>query len=143
MTAIYSEENTISQIFSHAKTIAIVGLSNKPESSSFGIGLYLLRNGFTVIPINPMVEEVFGIPSKKTLQETTEQIDIVDIFRRPEFIPGIVDDSIVIGAKAIWMQTGIVNEFAAEKARSVGIPVVMDRCISVDHRFWLHTKNIQ
>ncbi|MBS4028551.1 MAG: CoA-binding protein [Ignavibacteriales bacterium] len=138
-----SEETIIEQMLSTAKTIAVVGLSNKPESSSYGIGRYLIRAGYKIIPVNPMHDEVFGIQCVQSLKEISEQVDIVDIFRRPEFIPEIVDDAITIGAKGIWMQTGIINELAAEKANAAGIPVVMDRCISVAHRQYLHLHNVQ
>ncbi|MBM4167103.1 MAG: CoA-binding protein [Ignavibacteria bacterium] len=132
-----SEIQIIKHIFSFVKNIAIVGLSDNPERSSYGVASYLLRAGFTIVPVNPAIEHVFGIPSITSLKDIGKPIDLVNIFRRSEFVPEIVDDAISIGAKSIWMQEGVINEHAAELARANNIPVVMNRCIAVAHRLLL------
>lgn len=116
-----------------AKAIAVVGLSEKPERDSYRVASYLLEQGYTIIPVNPGIREWKGIKAYASLSDVPAQVDIVDIFRRSEHVPDIVDEAIGIGAKAVWMQLGIVNEGAAEKARKAGLEVVMDRCIKVEH----------
>lgn len=121
-------------LFKKIKTIAIVGLSDKPDRPSFGVGKYLLEQGFKIFPVNPNVEEAFGLKSFKSLKEIKEPVDIVDIFRKSEFVEPIVDEAIKIGAKAVWMQEGVVNEKAAAKARSAGLTVVMNMCMMKEHK---------
>jgi len=123
----------IPAILQHTKNIAIVGISNKPHRASHNIGLYLIRAGYNVYPVNPKVEEVLGLKCFKSLKDIKEPIDIVDIFRRPEFILPIAEEAIEIGAKTIWMQSGIINEEAAHLAINAGLNVIMDRCIKVEH----------
>ena len=122
------------EILKNAKTIAVVGLSDKPERESHKVARYLLEHGYKVIPVNPNIEEWHGMRSYKSLLNIKERIDIVDIFRRSEFVPEIVDQAIQIKAPVVWMQLGIVNEEAAEKAREAGITVIMDRCIRIEHQ---------
>lgn len=113
--------------------IAAVGLSPKPERPSNMVARYLLDTGYTVIPVNPGQKEILGLPCYPNLASIPVPVDIVDIFRRPEHVPQIVDEAIAINAKVIWMQEGIVNEEAARKARDAGLTVIMDRCIKKDH----------
>lgn len=125
----------ILEILKQTKTIAVVGLSSNPDKPSHGVALYLQKSGFRVIPVNPNEPEVLGEKSYPTLRDIPEPIDLVDIFRRPEAVPEIVDDAIAIGAKAVWMQLGITSELAATKARNAGLQVVQDHCLAVEHRF--------
>lgn len=117
-----------------ARRIAVVGLSDKPERDSYRVAEYLQQAGYEIIPVNPMIDEVLGQKAVKSLREIEGQVDIVDIFRRPEEVAAIVDDAIAIGAGAVWMQLGVINEEAAQKAEDHGLDVVMDRCILQEHR---------
>jgi hypothetical protein len=117
-----------------AKTIAVVGLSNRRSRPSYGVSEYMQASGYRIIPVNPNETEILGEKAWATLEEIPEHVDIVDIFRRPECVPEIVDSAIRIGAKGIWMQEGVVNDEAAGKARAAGLEVVMDRCILKEHR---------
>ena len=118
----------------NAKTIAVVGLSNRRSRPSYGVSEYMQSNGYRIIPVNPNETEILGEKSWASLEEIPERVDIVDIFRRPECVPEIVDSAIRVGAKGIWMQEGVVHEEAAGKARAAGLEVVMDRCILKEHR---------
>jgi predicted CoA-binding protein len=122
------------EILAGAKVIAVVGLSDKPDRDSYGVAAYLQRAGYRIVPVNPGVREVLGETSYPDLRDIPFDVDIVDIFRKPEAVPEIVDAAIEIGAKAVWMQLGVVHEAAAAKARAAGLQVVMDRCIAVEHR---------
>jgi predicted CoA-binding protein len=126
--------NRISEILHTSRTIAVVGLSGKRYRPSYGVAEYLKRSGFRIIPVNPMEKEVLGERAYPDLDSIPEKVDLVDIFRRPEFVPEIVEAAIRIGAKAIWMQEGVTHEAAAERAEAAGLAVVMDRCILKDHR---------
>jgi predicted CoA-binding protein len=117
-----------------AKVIAVVGLSGRRFRPSYGVAEYMQSAGYRVIPVNPNESEVLGEKAYATLDEIPEPVDIVNIFRRPEFVPEIVDAAIRIGAKAIWMQEGVEHQGAAQKAEAAGITVVMDRCILKEHR---------
>lgn len=117
-----------------AKTIAVVGVSSNPTRPSHDIARYLIDAGYKVYLVNPNETEIFGMPVYDTVRDLPEKVDIVDIFRLPQLVPPIVDDAIAAGAKAVWMQIGIVNEGAAAKARAAGLDVVMDRCTKVEHR---------
>ena len=134
-------ERAISQAL-QSKTIAVVGLSNNPERPSYDVAKYLTSHGYRIVPINPTIEEVLGEKSYKSLldlpDELKREIEVVDIFRRPEDIPPIVEQAIELrrnydNPKAILMQLGIVNEEAARKARESGLDVVMDRCMKIEH----------
>ena len=116
-----------------AKTIAVVGLSGDVFRPSFGVAQYMQGQGYRIIPVNPNATEVLGETAYARLEDIPEKIDIVDVFRRSEFVPDVVDSAIAIGAKAVWLQEGVVHEAAAEKARAAGLLVVMDRCILKDH----------
>lgn len=122
------------QILRNAKTIAVVGLSNNRARPSYGVSEYMQSVGYRIIPVNPTEIEILGEKSYTRLDEIPFPVDIVDVFRRPEYVPEIVDQAIRIGAKCIWMQEGIVHEEAASKARAAGLEVVMDRCILKEHR---------
>lgn len=125
---------SIAELLKTSRVIAVVGLSNRRFRPSYGVAEYMQRNGYRIIPVNPLVEAVLGEKCYPDLESVPERVDIVDIFRRPEFVPEIVDAAVRIGARAVWMQEGVVDEEAAEKARAAGLEVVMDRCILKDHR---------
>lgn len=124
----------ITDLLKSAKTIAVVGLSDSPLRPSHGVSAYMQTHGYRIIPVNPEVDEVLGERAYASLLDVPEKIDIVDIFRRPEFVGEIVDQAIRLKVPAIWMQEGVVNEEAAAKARKAGIFVVMDHCILKEHR---------
>jgi uncharacterized protein len=117
-----------------ARTIAVVGLSDDPLRPSHGVAAYLQSQGYRIIPVNPEIKSSLGERAYPSLLDVPEKIDIVDIFRRPEFVEEVVDQSIQLKVPAVWMQEEIVHEKAAQKARAAGIFVVMDRCILVEHR---------
>ena len=125
-----AEDESITKILALAKTIAVVGLSGKPYRASFGVTETLLSSGYRIFPVNPNETEVLGEKCYARLEDIPEKIDIVDIFRRPEFVPEIVDAAIRIGARAIWMQEGVEDEPSAERARRAGLFVIMDNCIA-------------
>ena len=125
---------SIPEILKSTQTIAVVGLSSNHMRPSNGVGEYLVRVGYRVIPINPNETEVLGEKSYARLEDVPEKIDIVDVFRRAEFVPDIVESAIRVGAKTLWLQEEVVHEAAAEKARAAGLNVVMDRCILKEHR---------
>ncbi|HZK67011.1 MAG TPA: CoA-binding protein [Chloroflexota bacterium] len=127
-------DEQIDRILKEAKTIAVVGLSDKPERTSYRVSSYMQRQGFRIIPVNPTIQSSLGETAYPDLASVPEKIDLVDIFRRSEDVPPIVDQAIQLGARAVWMQEGIVNEEAAAKAAAAGLDVVMDRCIMVEHR---------
>jgi uncharacterized protein len=126
--------NNIPEILKSARTSAVVGLSSNPARPSNGVAAYMQRVGYRIIPVNPQETEVLGEKSYARLEDVPEKIDIVDVFRRPEFVGEIVESAIKLGAKTVWLQEGVVDEAAAERARSAGLNVVMDRCILKDHR---------
>jgi uncharacterized protein len=128
------------QILNHAKTIAVVGLSNRRWRPSYGVSEYMQSAGYRIIPVNPAETEVLGEKAYATLDQIPVPVDIVDILRRPEFVPDIVDAAIRIGARCVWMQEGVVHEDAARKARAAGLEVVMDHCILKAHRRMLAAK---
>jgi predicted CoA-binding protein len=126
--------STIAELLANARVIAVVGLSSKKHRPSYGVSEYMQRAGYRIIPVNPNEESVLGEKAYPSLETIPERVDIVNIFRRSEFVPEIVEQAIRIGAKAIWMQEGVVHEEAAERARQAGLTVVMDRCILKEHR---------
>ncbi|MFT9848250.1 CoA-binding protein [Aneurinibacillus sp. REN35] len=121
------------QILEEAKTIAVVGLSDKPDRTSYMVSQAMQNKGYKIIPVNPRIEAALGETAADTLTELSEPVDIVNIFRRSEDVGPVVDEAIQIKPKVIWMQQGIYNEEAAKKAQEAGITVVMDQCIKVDH----------
>ena len=125
---------TIAEILRNARVIAVVGLSSNEFRPSHGVAAYMQSAGYRIIPVNPNETEVLGEKAFGRLEDISEKIDIVNIFRRPQFVRGVVESAIRIGAKAVWMQEGVVDEEAAELARRAGLDVVMDRCILKEHR---------
>jgi|ERR1051326_3003472 predicted CoA-binding protein len=124
---------TIPELLRSARTVAVVGLSSKPTRPSYGVSRYLQNAGYRIIPVNPMETEVLGEKVYARLEDVPSHIDVVDIFRRSEYVPDIVDSAIRVGASAVWMQEGVIHEAAAEKARQAGLTVVMDRCMLKEH----------
>jgi uncharacterized protein len=123
----------LKQLLTDAATIAIVGASSNPDKASYGIMQKLQSVGYRVIPVNPRETEILGERSYPSLLDVPERIDIVDVFRRAEDTPAIADEAVKIGAKALWLQTGIVSEDAAARAKEGGLAVVMDACIGATH----------
>ena len=126
-------DDVLRQLLTNASTIAMVGASSNPDRPSNGIMRKLLSAGYRVIPVNPNETSVLGERAYPSLADVPERIDIVDVFRRAEFTPAIADEAVKIGAKALWLQSGVVNEEAATAARAGGLTVVMDACIGVMH----------
>jgi predicted CoA-binding protein len=129
------DSDRIAEILKKAKTLAIVGLSPSPFRPSYGVAAYLQTHGYRIIPVNPQVTEVLGEKSYRSLRDIPEKVDIVNIFRRPENVPQVVEDAIATKAPVVWMQEGVIHEKAAEKARRAGLFVVMDLCILKEHRY--------
>jgi uncharacterized protein len=132
--AIFSKSDPIAELLRQAKTIAVVGLSDNPLRASHGVSAYMQSAGYRIIPVNPQIVSCLGEKAYASLLEVPEKIDIVNIFRRPEFVEEVVDQAIQLKVPAIWMQEDVIHERAAEKARKAGIFVVMDRCILQEHR---------
>src|SRR5438552_12495326 len=124
----------IRELLAAAKTIAVVGLSGSPLRPSHGVSAYMQSHGYKIIPVNPNIAEALGEKSYASLLDVPERIDIVNIFRRSEFVEEVVDQAIQLKVPAVWMQEDVIHEKAAEKARQAGIFVVMDRCILKEHR---------
>jgi uncharacterized protein len=132
--------NQIADILRTARTIAVVGLSGKRFRPSYGVTEYMQRAGYRIIPVNPHETQILGERAYPDLDSVPDQVDIVDIFRRSEFVPEIVEAAIRKGAKAIWMQEGVAHEAAARRATEAGLLVLMDRCILKDHRRYAHAS---
>jgi len=128
------DSDPIRDLLKRSRTIAVVGLSNSPLRPSHGVSAYMQTHGYRIIPVNPLIPTSLGEQSYGSLLEVPEKIDIVNIFRRPEYVEGIVDQAIRLKVAGIWMQESVVHEKAAEKARRAGIFVIMDRCILKEHR---------
>jgi predicted CoA-binding protein len=128
------QSDPIVDLLKRSKTIAVVGLSNSPLRPSHGVSAYMQMNGYRIIPVNPEISEALGENAYATLLDVPEKIDIVNIFRRPEFVEEVVDQAIRLKVPAIWMQEEVINEKAADKARQAGIFVIMDSCILKEHK---------
>jgi uncharacterized protein len=128
------QTDPITDLLRRSQTIAVVGLSSNPLRPSHGVSAYMQSHGYRIIPVNPQIDECLGEHSYASLREVPEKIDIVNIFRRPEFVEEVVDQAIRLKIPAIWMQEDVIHEKAAEKARAAGIFVVMDRCILKEHQ---------
>jgi len=128
------QSDPVAALLKRSKTIAVIGLSGNPMRASYGVSAYMQTHGYRIIPVNPHVEESLGEKAYASLLDVPEKIDIVNIFRRPEFVEAVVDQAIQLKVPAIWMQEDVIHERAAEKARKAGIFVVMDRCILKEHR---------
>ena len=124
---------SIKEILEQFKTIAVVGLSNHPWRASYSVSQYMQNAGYRIIPVNPLETEVLGEKAYGNLDDVPEPFEIVDIFRRSEYVPDIVEAAIRRNARVVWMQQGVVHEAAAERARAAGLEVIMDRCILQDH----------
>ena len=131
---LHPSDQQIKELLQKAHTIAVVGLSSSRFRASYGVSQYMQSAGYRIIPVNPNEQEVLGEKSYARLEDVPEKIDVVDVFRRSEFVPEIVDAAIRVGARAIWMQDGVVDEAAAQRARDAGLFVVMDDCILREHR---------
>ncbi len=128
-----TDDETMKQMLTDARVIAVVGHSDKPYRTSYQIAQYLRNAGYTVYPVNPMVSEINGEKSYPSLAEVPEAIDIVDVFRRSEYLEGVVEEAAKVGAKAVWAQLGVSDEEAAQKANKAQLNIIMDRCIKIDH----------
>jgi uncharacterized protein len=122
-------DTELTQLLKHAKTIAVVGLSSKPARPSFGVARFLQRQGYRIIPVNPAETEVLGERAYARVADVPDAIDIVDVFRRSEAVPEVLDDALAKKPRCFWMQQGVVNQEAARRAEAAGLSVVMDRCI--------------
>ena len=131
---ILQTDSEILALLRSAKTVAVVGMSDNPARDSYRVGLYLHSAGFTVIPVNPGLQSVGGLIAAPDLDHLPASPDIVNVFRRPEFVPEITEAAIRIGARALWLQFNTLHEGAAARASSAGLQVVADRCIMVEHR---------
>ena len=129
-----NSDEMMKEILTSAKTVASVGISGNPDKISNEVGKFLLDRGYDLIPVNPTTDEILGRKSYPDLSSVPEKIDVVQVFRRPEDVPPVVDEAIKVGAKAVWMQEGIVNEEAAQKARETGLQVVMDACMRASYK---------
>ncbi|WP_068808768.1 CoA-binding protein [Thauera phenolivorans] len=128
------DNDGLRRLLQETKTIAVVGLSPRPDRPSNEVATYLQRAGYRIIPVNPACEEVLGEKCYPSLREIPVPIDLVDVFRRPEDVMPIVEDAITIGARALWLQLGVIAPQAAARAEEAGLKVVMDRCTKIDHR---------
>jgi predicted CoA-binding protein len=129
-----AQPDPIRELLERAKTVAVVGLSDSPLRPSHGVSAYMQTQGYKIIPVNPNIRESLGEKSWCSLAEVPEKIDIVNIFRRPQFVEEVVDQAIKLKIPAVWMQEEVINERAAQKARKAGMFVVMDRCILKEHK---------
>lgn len=133
-----TQADAIYELLSRIKTIAVVGLSGSPMRPSHGVSAYMQAAGYKIVPVNPLISEALGETAYPSLlkipEELAKSIDLVNVFRRPEYVDEIVDQAIQLRMKAVWLQEDVINERAAEKARKAGMFVVMDRCILKDHR---------
>lgn len=133
MTDLNVDDNAMRDLLANARVIAVVGHSDKPHRTSYQIAAYLRRAGYTVYPVNPTVASIDGQPCYASLADVPEPIDIVNVFRRAEHLPEVVDEAIQVGAKAIWGQLGVVDETARWRALDAGLDVALDVCIKVEH----------
>lgn len=123
----------VRRVLENYRAIAVVGLSNNPDRDSFMVARYMMKHGYKIVPVNPKYDEILGEKSYASLKDIPFQIDIVDIFRKPEAVPEIVENAIEIGAKVVWMQLGIVNNSASDRAREAGLEVIMSKCMKIEH----------
>ncbi len=132
MTQPTNDEMT--QFLTQVKTIAVVGLSDDPARISYEVAAYLQAQGYEIVPVNPNARMVLGRPAKPSLRDVSDEVDVVDVFRKSEAVSDIVDDAIAIGAKGIWLQLGISDHEAEKRAKDAGLFVVSNRCLMVEHR---------
>jgi len=124
----------IGRLLAAVKTIAVVGLSNDPMRPSYGVSSYMQQQGYRIIPVNPTISEALGQRSYPDLSSVPDKIDLVNVFRRPEYVPAVVEESIRLNLPALWLQEGVIHPDAARRAQEAGLSVVMDRCILKEHR---------
>ena len=129
----YQDQNVVSEIIRSAKVIAVVGLSPKPDRPSHEVAAYLKAHGYQIVPVNPAETEILGEKSYPSLSDIPFAVDIVDVFRQPDAVPAIAEEAVKIGAKALWLQLGVISLEGAATAERGGLKVVMDRCLMVDH----------
>lgn len=129
-----NSDKEMKEILLSAKTIASVGLSSNQEKESYWIASYLREQGYRIIPVNPTATEILGEKAYPDLSSVPEKVDVVQVFRKPEDVPPVVDEAMQIGAKVVWMQEGISHEESAQKARAAGLQVIMDACMRATHR---------
>jgi uncharacterized protein len=130
----WQDLEVIERLVHESRTVAVVGLSARPDRPSFGIARYLVRAGLRVFPVNPTLTTWEGLPVYRSLADVPEHIDIVDVFRRPAHAPGVAREAVAAGADALWLQLGVISPEAATIASEAGLDVVMDRCLAVEHR---------
>lgn len=131
---ISTQPEAIRSLLQQARTIAVVGISAKPDRPSHEVAHYLQRAGYTIIPVNPAYEEVLGQKCYPSLHEVPGKIDLVDVFRKPAEVMGVVDEAIAVGVGSVWLQLGVIAPDAADKAAAAGLKVVSDRCTKIEHR---------
>lgn len=129
-----NQDSAVRDLLQKARVIAVVGHSDKPYRTSYQIAQYLRRAGYTVYPVNPEVTEIDGQPCYASLKDVPETIDIVNVFRRSEYLAGVVDEAAAVHAKSVWAQLGVASDEAEQKADAAHLPIVMDACIKVEHR---------
>lgn len=134
-------DEKVARILSQARTVAVVGLSDKPWRASNGVARYLQQSGYKILPVNPNIDEALGERSYARLEDIEESVDIIDVFRRPEFVPDLVAPALRSGAKLVWMQEGVHDAESADLLRQSGVEVVMDRCLMVEHMRLLGASN--
>jgi predicted CoA-binding protein len=134
---VIQNDDQVREILATARTIAVPGLSDKPWRDSHSVSAFMLARGYSVIPVNPMVSAVFGIPAAPSLSAVRGPVDIVNVFRRPEHVPEIVEDAVALGIPTLWLQPGTVHEEAVARASGAGMNVVADRCIRVAYSLLL------
>jgi uncharacterized protein len=131
---VWQDLGVIERLVRESRTVAVVGLSARPDRPSHGVARYLVASGLTVHPVNPALESWEGLPSYPSLAEVPGHIDIVDVFRQPSFVDAIAREAVAVGADALWLQLGVINDPAARFAADAGLDVVVDRCLAVEHR---------
>jgi len=128
-----AEDKEIKEILENNRVVAVVGLSPKPDRASHQVAQYLQEHGYRIVPVRPKADEILGEKAFASLRDIPFPVEVVDIFRKEDAIPGIVDDAIAIGAKVVWMQLGLAEKQSAQKAREAGLKVVMDKCMKIEH----------
>ena len=131
-----NDTELIDEILEKAKTIAVVGISNKSDRPSYGVSAQMQRRGYKIVPVNPMLQQVLGETCYPSLREIPFPVDLINVFRAPEFVPAIVEDAIAIGAKYLWLQEGVTHPEATAKAQAADVQVIADRCIYKEHLRW-------
>ncbi len=132
----FQDPNTIRRILRQMRRVAMVGLSGNEIRPSYYVAYYLKRMGYEIIPVNPRYPEILGLPCYSSLSAIPQPPEVVDVFRRPDEVSGVVDEAIAVGAKALWLQFGVINEKEARRAQEAGLDVVMDRCMKIEHGRW-------